>query len=122
MGKSRITINGWSSRIGNVPPELKYQFADVAETKIDAVAKAIADTGLDRRDLAFRYNDQTDLWQIVQRDTGLAVLTDDPDATFFSTRQLVTEASGIREDEARQKFNERKRKGPFYGVGFGAGF
>lgn len=108
VSHDRIKINGWSSRIGNVPPELKYQFADVAENKIDAVVKAIEGTGLDRGDLAFRYNDQTDLWQIVQRDTGLAVLTDNPDETFFSTRQLITEASGLREDEARKRFNQRQ--------------
>ena len=89
---------------------------------LDAVVKAIEGTGLDRGDLAFKYDDQTDLWQIVQRDNGTVVLTDNPDETFFSTRQLITEASGLREDEARKRYDERRRKGAFYGVGFGAGF
>jgi len=107
---NRITINGWSSRVGNVPPSMRYQFADAAETKIEQYAKGLDGTGIDRSSLAFRYNDRTDLWEIVLRDTGIPAPTTNPGEVFFTTKQLVTEAKNQTEEAAKRKFLDRQRQ------------
>ncbi len=124
VNKHRIEINGWSSRIGNVPPQMRYQFADVAENKLAEYAKSL-EGGIDKHDLAFRYDSNNGLWQIVQRDTGLSVPTDDPSKTFFTTPQLIAEATRITEAEAIKRFKERKGAGVIVQPGFmhgGSGF
>jgi len=106
--KNRIEINGWSTRLGNVPPGMKYQFADAAEMKLKDFAGTLADTGVDHRDLAMRYNSGTDLWEIVNRHTGLSVPTNDPDTTFFRTEQLLQDATTRKEDAAKAEFMRRQ--------------
>lgn len=106
--KNRIEINGWSTRLGNVPPGMKYQFADAAEMKLKDFAGTLADTGVDHRDLAMRYNSGTDLWEIVNRHTGLSVPTNNPDTTFFRTEQLLQDATTRKEDAAKAEFIKRQ--------------
>jgi hypothetical protein len=128
--KSRIEINGWSSKAVAVPPDVKDEFGYVADGIIRDYAELPehADGGVNKGDIAFRYNDQTGLWAMINAHTGLTVeptkkreqltpggkseLVPDSDSVFFTTDELVNRAKVLKGDPdvQRELFKRRLRE------------
>ena len=111
VSSNRVKINGWSTPIGNIPPELKAEFVEVTGGIISNYASDNADAGVRAGNVAFRFNPSNNLWAMVDAITGVAMPSEDPDEVFFTTNDLIGRANKAKSDPAIQKaiFDKRLR-------------